>query len=330
MAYQTLRNRLKAKPLRFIFIFYWFLLTYILAALVFWYVVLNRQNQEIYQFRLKAIGTDVLSNLQQKEKIEALKDRKTDQYIGEGITFLLLIFAGAIIILRLVRFQFVQSQQQKNFMMAITHELKTPIAVTKLNLETMQIRKLDPEQKRKLIQSTIQEANRLNSLCNNILLTSQIDSGGYTVNNEKFDLGILVNDCVEDFINRFPSRKIEIDVKDEAIITGDQILLQLAINNLLDNALKYSGKDNVVLVKVFQNNKKIFLQVIDEGTGVATSEKGKIFDKYFRGKQTQTKGTGLGLYLTKEIVRQHHGSVSMKNNIPSGSVFEIQFKTSKI
>lgn len=330
MAYQTLKNKLKAKPLRLIFIFYWFLLAYILAALVFWYITLNRQNQEIYKFRLKAIGTEVSSNLQQREKIEAFKERKTDQYIGEGITFLLLIFAGAIIILRLVRWQLVQSQQQKNFMMAITHELKTPIAVTKLNLETMQIRKLEPDQKRKLIQNTIQETNRLDALCNNILLTSQIDSGGYTVNNEKFDLGILVNDCVEDFIKRFPSRKIEIDVKDEAIITGDKILLQLSINNLLDNALKYSGKDNVVLVKVFQNNKKIFLQVIDEGTGVALSEKEKIFDKYFRGRHTRAKGTGLGLYLTKEIVRQHHGSITMKNNIPYGAVFEIQFKTSKI
>lgn len=330
MAYQTLKNKIKAKPLRLIFIFYWFLLTYILAALVFWYIALNRQNQEIYKFRLKAIETSVSPNLQQREKVEAFRDRKTDQYIGEGITFLLLIFAGAFIILRLIRWQLVQSLHQKNFMMAITHELKTPIAVTKLNLETMQIRKLEPDQKRKLIENTIQEANRLDALCNNMLLTSQIDSGGYKVNNEKFDLGILVNDCVEDFIKRFPSRKIEIDVTDEAIITGDQILLQLSINNLLDNALKYSGKDNVVLVKVFQNNKKIFLQVIDEGTGIASSEKEKIFDKYFRGGHTQTKGTGLGLYLTREIVRQHHGRVTMKNNVPYGAIFEIQFKTSRI
>jgi signal transduction histidine kinase len=214
-------------------------------------------------------------------------------------------------------------------MMAITHELKTPIAVTRLNLETMQMRKLDDDQKNQLISSTIQEANRLNTLCNNMLLTSQIDAGGYMIANEKFDLGIVVNDCVEDFKNRFPSRNIEVDIKNENMISGDKLLLQLAINNLLDNALKYSGKDNVVLIKIFKPDRTIFLQVIDEGRGIDAGEKRKIFDKYFRGVNTQTKGTGLGLYLTKEIVRQHHGSITVINNIPHGSVFEIQFKIPK-
>lgn len=329
MAYEILKNKLKAKPLRIIFTFYWFLLAYILSALVFWYIALNNQTKEIYVFRMQTISANDIQHAQKVNKIEALRDRKTAQYAGEGAIFLLLILAGAIIIFSLTRKQLRLSQQQQNFMMAITHELKTPIAVTRLNLETMQMRKLDAGQKKQLISSTIQEANRLNTLCNNMLLTSQIDSGGYAITNEKFDLGILVNDCVEDFTNRFPSRNIEVNVEDENIITGDKLLLQLAINNLLDNALKYSGKDNVVLIKVFQNIRKIFLQVIDEGRGIDIREKGKIFDRYFRGVNTQTKGTGLGLYLTKEIVRQHHGSISVINNIPHGSVFEIQFKIPK-
>ena len=90
-------------------------------------------------------------HLQKVKKLEAERDRKTAQYLGEGITSLLLI-AGAVFIFRMVRRQLIQSQQQQNFMMAITHELKTPIAVTKLNLETMQSRKLEYEQQQKLIQ----------------------------------------------------------------------------------------------------------------------------------------------------------------------------------
>jgi len=101
----------------------------------------------------------------------------------------------------------VQSQQQQNFMMAITHELKTPIAVTKLNLETMQKRKLEYEQQQKLIRTTIQEADRLNSLCNNMLLLSQIDSGGYSVTNEKFDIGTLAIECAEDFMDQVSFQK---------------------------------------------------------------------------------------------------------------------------
>jgi signal transduction histidine kinase len=214
-------------------------------------------------------------------------------------------------------------------MMAITHELKTPIAVTKLNLETMQIRKLEFNQQQKLIRSTIQEANRLNTLCNNMLLLSQIDTGGYTLTKEKIDLATLANDCAEDFIERFPERNIEVDIQDETMIIGDKLSLQLAINNLLDNALKYSGKEDVVLIKVFKENKKIRLQVIDTGYGISAKEKERIFEKYFRGAQMQTKGTGLGLYLSKEIVKQHHAYISITNNVPRGCIFEMQFRSSK-
>ena len=241
----------------------------------------------------------------------------------------LVILTGAVLVFRLINKQLIQSQQQQNFMMAITHELKTPIAVTRLNLETMQMRKLEYSQQQKLIRNTIQEANRLNALCNNMLLLSQINSGGYTVTNEKFDLATLANDCAEDFITRFPERKIEIDAPDEIMITGDKLLLQLAINNLLDNAIKYSGKDGMVIIRTFRDNEKMVLQVMDDGSGISDDEKKKIFDKYFRGAQMQTKGTGLGLYLSKKIVTQYHGDISVKNNNPQGCIFEIKFKLSK-
>ena len=329
MAYQILKNKFKVRPLRIIYIFYWFLLVYILAALTFWYVALNKQNKDIYQYRMEMIGADDVGHIKLENKIEKERERKIFQFDSEGITFLLLLIAGAVLIFRLVRRQLLTSHQQQNFMMAITHELKTPIAITKLNLETMQIRKLDPVQQKKLILSTIEEANRLNTLCNNMLLMSQIDAGGYTLAREKFDLATLASDCAEDFITRFPDRKIESEVKDEIIITGDKLLLQLAINNLLDNAIKYSRKDDVVLIKVFQKQRKIILQVIDEGKGISAGDKERIFEKYFRGAQMQTKGTGLGLYLTREIAKQHHGQIKMTDNVPRGSVFEIRFKTSK-
>lgn len=329
MPYHKLKKKIKEKPLRVIYAFYWFLLAYIISALVFWFLVLNKQNKELTELLLQDISVHDVRYLQKEKRIEQLKDRKSAQYIDEGVTFLLLTLAGAVFVFRFINRQLTQSQQQRNFIMAITHELKTPIAVAKLNLETMQIRKLDLNQQQKLIRSTIQEANRLNSLCNNMLLLGQLDTGGYKFTKEKFDLATLANDCAEDFILRFPERKIEVEVPNEIMILGDKLSLQLAINNLLDNAIKYSRKDDVVLIKVFRENKKIKLHVIDEGFGVSDDEKGKVFEKYFRGIQRQTKGTGLGLYLTKEIVKQHHGEISVANNIPNGCIFEIQFKASK-
>lgn len=329
MPYLNLKNKIKARPLRIIFIFYWFLLAYILAALIFWYIDLNGQIKELTQLRLNAVNANDVHYIQKVNRINEARDRKTAQYMGEGITFLLMILAGAVYVFRIIKRQLVQAEQQKNLMMAITHELKTPIAVTRLNLETMQMRKLESAQQQKLIRSTIQEANRLNTLCNNMLFMSQLDSGGSSLTYESIDFSNLTRDCAADFILRFPDRKIELDLEDEIIITGDKLLLQLAINNLLDNAIKYSGKEDVVLVKVFKIQKKVKLQVVDEGIGIKASEKEKVFDKYFRGAGRQAKGTGLGLYLTKEIVKQHNGIITIKNNELRGSTFEIQLRGSK-
>lgn len=330
MAYNdALKSRLKLKRLQTIYILYWFLLSYILAVLVFWFVILNKQNLQLSQYQQDLIDVDDVLHEQKQLEITQEKNTNTAQYIGEGITFLFLIGTGAIFVFRAINRQFKQSQQQENFMMAITHELKTPIAITKLNLETLQKRLLNDEQRQKLISSTIQEANRLNALCNNMLLTTQIEAGGYKMMQERIDFSNLVKDCAHDFIVRFPNRKIEIQLMDEAFINGDLLMLQLAVNNLLDNAIKYSGKEDIVLLKMFQDKKEIHFQVIDEGPGISDAEKEKIFEKYYRGSQGKTKGTGLGLYLTKKIVQAHNGTIKIENNLLRGSIFEIIIKEQK-
>ena len=326
MMYPKLSHNFRKRPLRFIYILYWFLLAYIIAALIFWFFALNQQNSELSFYRIDILHTEDVNYQQQINQIKKERDRKTAQYAGEGITFFLLIIAGAIFVFRLINKQLIQSAQQQNFMMAITHELKTPIAVTKLNLETMQKRKLGEEQQQKLINSTIQEANRLNALCNNMLLVSQIDTGGYIVTKENFDLGILALNSENDFEIRFPLRKLSTQVEENMMINGDKFLIELAINNLLDNAIKYSGKESFVLLKVFKEENNIKLQVIDEGKGIPPAEQMKVFEKFYRGPQRQTKGTGLGLYLTKKIVRQHNGNIVVKDNIPQGCIFEMKFK----
>lgn len=329
MAVASLRNRFRIKRLRTIYILYWFLLTYIIAALVFWFIALDTQNKALSRYRLDMIDVDDESHDLKEKMIKESSNRKTAQYIGEGVTFFLLIVAGAVLVFRAITKQLNQSQQLQHFMMAITHELKTPIAVTKLNLETLQKRLLSPEKQRMLISSTIQEADRLNALCNNMLLTSQIEAGGYSIIKEQIDLVELANECVQDFIRRYPNRKIETSMPSHAFISGDRILLQLSVNNLLDNAIKYSSKDDIVLLRVDQQGAFVNMQVIDEGRGVLPGEKIKIFEKFFRGTGRQTKGTGLGLYLTKRIIEQHKGNITVACNVPRGSIFEINFPALK-
>lgn len=316
----------KTKKLRLIFFIYWFLLAYILAALVWWFIALDRQNRSMTRYQLEQLNAAAPGYGKDASAIYARKKRKTAQYAGEGITFLLLIAAGAVFVFRAVRRQLKQSQQQQNFMMALTHELKTPIAVAKLNLETLQKRKLDEQQQQRLLQNTLQETNRLNALCNNMLLSSQMDAGGYRITNEETDFSELVSSCVLDFITRFPQHHIHRQVKDEMFVLGDRLLLQMLVNNLIDNAIKYSPKEGVISILLTEEDNKVHLQVKDEGRGIAAGEKEKVFTKFYRVGNAATKaarGTGLGLYLSKKIAQQHNANIFVTDNKPMGSIFTV-------
>jgi len=321
----------KTKKIHFIFFIYWFLLAYIIAALVWWFISLNRQNEQMAMFEMRQLKPDQPQYEVQVDKIQEVQSRKTAQYIGEGVTFFLLIIAGAVFVFRAVRKQLQFSIEQQNFMMALTHELKTPIAVTKLNLETLQKRKLEESQQQKLIQSTLQEANRLNSLCNNMLLSSQIESSGFRITNEEIDFTELVATCVQDFVIRYPQRTIITALQQDIFTDGDQLLLQVAVNNLVENAIKYTPKETPVTVVLTEEKSDIRLQVKDEGKGIADEEKKKVFNKFYRVGNAATKGakgTGLGLYLTERILRQHNANISVTDNFPAGSIFTITLHSS--
>lgn len=316
----------KSLKLRSVFFLYWFLLAYILAALIWWYIALDRQNRQMAKYETEQLNKTGSNYRAELEKIRSLEKRKTAQYTGEGITFLLLIVAGAVFVYRAVRRELEISRQQQNFMIAITHELKTPISVARLNLETLQKRKLDEQQQQRLIQITLQETNRLNALCNNMLLSSQIEAGGYRLTFEETDLGELVKNCAEEFISRYPGHKIRYGIKPGLFVTGDRLLLQMLVNNLIDNAVKYAARELPVDINLSDENNKIILQVKDEGPGIAATEKEKIFTKFYRVGNTATrsaKGTGLGLYLVKKIVQQHNANISVTDNNPSGAIFTV-------
>lgn len=319
----------KTKGLRSIFVVYWVLLIYIVAALVWWFIALNKQNHQMIQYETEQVKKDSPAYFTEIIKLNDIEKRKTAQYIGEGLTFLLLILAGAVFIFRAVRQQLKSGLQQQNFMMALTHELKTPIAVTKLNLETLQKRKLEDSQQQKLLHNTIQETNRLNALCNNMLLASQIEGGGYNITKEETNFTELVKECVQDYVIRFPNRKINTAIGEEIYIDADRLLLQMGINNLIDNAIKYSPKESQVTISLIQHEKETQLSVKDEGKGIINEEKKKVFEKYYRTGNAATKGargTGLGLYLTKRIAQHHNATISLIDNIPNGSNFVIIFR----
>lgn len=319
----------KTKRIRAIIIVYWFLLTYVVAALVWWFISLQRQNNRMTDLLMNELNKDDVYYTQKVSRILEGERRKTAQYIGEGITFLALTLVSAGFVFRATRRQLRLSMQQQNFMMAVTHELKTPIAVTRLNLETLQKRKLDEPQQQKLIGISLQEVNRLNTLCNNILLASQLDAGQYQFHKNEVNLSSLTKKVVSEFIMRYPARDISIEMQEDIALTGEELLLEMLISNLIENALKYSQKNETVKVELLKKTGKVLLSVTDEGAGIPDEEKEKIFQKFYRiGNETTrtTKGTGLGLYLCRQIAKDHQAEIKVTSNNPLGSVFTVAFK----
>jgi len=313
---------------------YWSLLIYIISALVWWYISLTRQITEMRNFELNNLHSTVDSAANpviyklQLKKINDEYKRSKSKYLGEGGIFFLVILVGAVFVYRSVRKQFYLQLQQQNFMMAVTHELKTPISITKLNLETLQKYNLDPDKQKKIIRTTLDETARLDFLANNILISSQLEGKDYKTAKEELDLSSLMKDCIADFRNRFPERIIHDKIEDDADVKGDPLLLQMMINNLLENAIKYSPKESAVYAGLKKQGLETLLQVKDEGPGIPGDEKQKIFSKFYRiGNEAtrKTQGTGLGLYLCSKIARDHNADISVTDNKPGGTIFTVNF-----
>lgn len=309
------------------------LLTYILVALVWWFISLEIQNQRLAdeKFKVLELRAPMLTTLEiakERDAIVTLLHRNTTKYTGEGTTFILLILVGAWFFYRSLKRQLLAQVQEQHFMMAITHELKTPIAVAKLNLETMQKYQLDAEKKEKMIRTTLDEIARLNLLTNNILISSQLEGQGNFSNREELDFSLLAKDAIKEFGKRFPDTKVVANIVEEIELIGDPLLLQILLNNLLENANKYSPKGSAIEVGLSIKNNSVILTVADHGEGIPANEKTKIFNRFYRvGNELtrKTKGTGLGLYLCSLIAKTHDGTIEVSDNSPTGTIFSVIF-----
>jgi two-component system, OmpR family, sensor histidine kinase CiaH len=303
---------------------------YIILQFLWWEVLLVRQTTQISNEQQKLTeltSTDPALLKQQLNELQRKKQNRIYMIAGEGTVFLLLLLFGIYKIRQAYEREQELMQQQKNFLLSVTHELKTPIAASKLQLQTLLKHQLNPEKQKQLLISALNETNRLNRLIEDVLLANQAENNNLNIHPENTNLSELVMQTVSNyFSDKISSGAIKLSVEENVFAKVDKLFFPSILINLIENAIKYSFGEPMIVVGLVKQNDQVVISVADNGAGIPTNEKEKIFQKFYRvgNEDTRTtKGTGLGLYIVKKIADAHGAKINVSDNTPKGSVFKI-------
>ncbi len=313
-----------------------------MASFSWWSLLFLRQNQRAFQEdneKLKQVwtaeGKDPSTWLSAPEYLvlSAELQRKNMMIAGEGLVFLTLISIGFWRINRSFNREIEVSRQQNNFLLSITHELKSPLASIKLAMETLRRRELKPEQVNRISGLCLEDVDRLERMVENILLASRMEDPRHRFESHPFNLSDTARSVASGLTRRYPDRILQLDIEADIPMNGDSQAMTSAILNLLDNALKYSPSGTVVDLSLRQEADRILFQVADRGPGIPDGEKTRVFHRFYRIGNEETrssKGTGLGLFIVQEIVRAHQGQVVLRDRQGGGSIFEISLPAQEL
>jgi signal transduction histidine kinase len=255
-------------------------------------------------------------------------------FVGEGAAFLLILAAGVTVVLRSIRREMSLVRQQANFLSAVTHELKSPLASIRLFVETLQMREVSAEKRTRYLNNVRADVDRLEGLVDNVLAVARLDSGRFVVHTAEGDLKRDLVDLTQVVREELAHKDLafELVVSDDSVKARyDRGVLRTVMRNLLENAAKYGGKAPVQL-RLSAQAPWAVLDVADQGIGLAPEELERIFEKFYRvGDEMvrQSEGTGLGLYLARELLRQSGGEISAHSpGLGHGTTFRVRLPLS--
>lgn len=305
-----------------------FVIGYMVLAFGWWSYHLWQQNDRLYAAEISALQHSATPKDVTLETLAQKRQRTRRMIVGEGLFFTLCLAVGLYIINRSANREVSLARQRRNFMLSITHELKSPIAGMRLILETLGKRTLSREQTEKLCVNGLRDAVRLQTLVEDLLLAARLEDS-WQPHPENVDLTFLAQDIIASLETRFPAAHFETDLAAGLPpLSADKAGLTSVLQNLLENAVKYSGEDAHVTLVARQQADKLILEVRDRGVGIPNAEKEAIFEKFYRIGNEDTRrntGTGLGLYIVKQVVKAHKGRIYVQDNTPKGSIFVIEW-----
>jgi K+-sensing histidine kinase KdpD len=288
-------------------IFFYILGAYVVLQFVWWGYHLIELTEEL-----------------KKEPAEIAK--RITMIFGEGLVFFGILIFGLSKIRSSIIKELRLSERQNNFLLSVTHELKTPLAANKLYLQTILKRKLDEQSKTDLLQKAVQENERLELMIDNILNASRIENKALQPVKEEKNLSEIINSVVDRFHRRNQKEFITCEIESGIVVPVDIFFMETILNNLIENAIKYGTIEKGITVYLFRKDHDILFGVKDQGPGISKELRKQIFYKFFRAGNEETrmkKGSGLGLFIVSELVRIHNAKILYKENSPSGANFEI-------
>jgi len=295
---------------------------YIIAFFIWWsFLLIRTENERFYLENLNYSieETDTLAS----ERLKS-HQRNKRMIVMEGSVFILLLAGLSYWVVRMIRNRERFLENKKNFLLSAAHELRSPLASLKLNLQTLAKKDLSQPQKERLLELSLKETERLVQLTDKALLVTKIDS-----DNNKFALpSVNISELYKNYlIEKWPNEnRLSANIDPDSYVLGEENILKSVLNNLVENALKYTSGN--VQVELKKKMDKIVLTVVDQGPMIPVEEQAKIWDMFYRvgDEMTRTKdGLGLGLYLVKETVENLSGSVDLQGN-GQGNVFVVSFK----
>ncbi len=267
---------------------------------------------------------------QDGKSIEQLVGRERQLYRALFIGIIVVMLIGIVFTVRAVIHESEVSRIRSEFVSNVSHELKTPLALIRMFGETLDTGIVTDERKRREFYSIIRkESERLTHLINNLLDFSRMDSGTKEYNFEEADLVEVVRNSLEAY--KFHIRDVGFEIENK--LSGklvmpkiDKDAISQVLLNLLSNAVKYSEDRKYIRVEVRKNSTSALISVTDHGVGIPKEQLKKIFDKFYRvptPEVKKTRGSGLGLTLTKHIIEAHGGTIEVESEIGKGSTFTI-------
>jgi signal transduction histidine kinase len=249
------------------------------------------------------------------------------------ISFAVLIGGLALNTVFLIR-EIRKSEQHDAFIHAVTHELKTPLASIKLYLQTLRQREFDPEKRRELIDTMLEDSERLQQTIDQILLAGKTGAARRVDNPIDVDVSDIVGECVALAGRRHHLVDGEVRLVDQVphgifVVKGDREELAAAVTNLVDNAIKYSGARVRVGVDVARTGaRRVAISVRDQGIGITGQELKRVFRRFYRlpaALQSRVRGTGVGLSIVRAVARRHGGrAYAESSGAGKGSTFTLE------